>query len=348
MDNIENKRGLLFIRYHAHNLFCKIYNVQYDRIAIINNDKIWMYWNIPTALSHFVGTMSDVDITGTYITFSAIRPKISEKRIVKAYKTIIDAENDPNIVIENFLKKLGANISDKKIYDAMYDVLCPPKLIYSDKIETNVICTDLLKNIMLYPDSILDVRHRDIKNASKNLIQVFDNLLSNIKNDKRIGKHLLNNLNNAVSEAQKIIQINPVESGISTIDTDKIIIIEVDKTVKRTLRQIKNEFNNIHKGNLQIQDLTKLMNKLLCYFSEDPILFPQIPYSCIVTFHGSNVNTVTTSNDIEIPLSGQGIELLGQEDAEELLKLLKQSDYQDERFNTLRMRIIDQYYKSSL
>lgn len=313
------------ICHRGHSLLRKIYHVTYDQIGFLINNKMWLYWNLPTNIMHYIGSL-DFPIIGVKVFQSSIRDKYNKDLFIETLESIPQEESS----LITILRTIGITFSIPKIdimgvMDIFLSIFQPPHLEYEDNTPTKPVCQDLITMVCNYPPSF----------PHEELLSLSHNILDKIKQKNPIiPYHYISKLAELLGEEPPVKQEN-------------VFIIHDDGILKENLLNARRRLTLLLQGNLSersinIKEFIHLLNYILSSYGEEQIPYIKHPYSILISC-GDDV-IIADDYKMSLSLAGDNADKLTKDEIERLLYLMDEIGYNNGEFDTLRSILVKRLY----
>lgn len=311
----------------GHTLLRKVYHVLYDQIGFIIDNKMWLYWNIPTGIMHYIGPIH-LPTIGIKIFYSSLREKFNEEIVIEILKTIPQEESS----LLKIMRTIGITYSIPKsdimgVMDLFLALFYPPHLNYSDNTIVEPICKDIITKISNNPPSF----------PAEDLFLLCSEILHKIKGkNPLIPYSLIEKLSFLLNEEPPSMK----ESAFIIYSNGKLkenILRVRDRLSALFQAESKQEIETLH-----IREFINLLNIILVAYGESEIKINHHPLSLLIN---SGEDTISVDNRmISLSLSKIHANRLTKEELERLLYLMDTLNCNTGEFDHLRTIITERLY----
>lgn len=335
-------------------------DIEYDRIGIIINDIVTLYWVIPSSNDPWIGDIMNLPVKMAKICIYNIKTISKLPELPIHDKTLINDQffngySDGIITFNKILESI-TNREETNHYNislSRYKELGQPRIVnidFTNECPSIVEHNDLLELLMEYPKVPIQIIHNRRVTIFTELISMFDRLILELTSSNTVLIELLTECINKIDECR--IKYN-IEGGtlstrVNKIKRDRVIVLEVDGTL---ISHIKNVHNIITKMSdakeetpIHMGEFIDNMNMIFQVFKFDKIVMKHIPYSKLLVYDNTRVKLRLDDMKfglIEIPITGEGLDIYGKDDLKHILEAIDVVECSDARFIELKSLIMD-------
>ena len=305
-------------------------------IGFVHKGHLILHWTIPTSHSPYIGPEQDFILQGAIIehcelninkcSLEQFSNALKEKKIEIPFdKQYRDHTPEGIANINKILIAMGYHTSSlSPLYFSdtlLYDKFFRSSVYKRDKNVFPVICTDLLDMICRNSQHLIGRSEKRLKSLAES---ASDTILKITNGNPIISRAEIDNSRQIAKKIREYLLKDDNIDEIS-IDTDILLIIEKDKSIIKTIKEIKIIIRKMFNGKrvIDIPTFHTLINKLLSYFAIKPIIINESinrPFSHYIAIsRGGEYDKPIDIGDLMIPLSGEGLDILDEEQLKSLL-----------------------------
>ena len=312
------------ICHRGHTLLRKVYHISYDQIGFLINNKVWLYWNIPTRVMHYIGSVNFPSV-GVKIYSSLLRDKYNKRLFIETLNGIPEEEERLLTILRTFAITFSILKSDTmSSMDIFLELFHQPHLEYEDNTLVEPICKDLILTICNYPPSF----------PQEDLSTLCHSILNRIKGKNPIIPHsLLVKLSHLLHEDLPSLE-------------ETVLIVHENGKLKESLINARNQLlqlmNKKNESTINVKDFIVLLNSILFAYGESEIPITKNISSVMISFGDDSLSL--DNRRIPLSLAGDNVNQLTKEEIERLLYLMDEMNCNSGYFDGLRSLLINHLY----
>ncbi len=344
---------------------CLMGDIDYDRIGLIINDKVSIYWMIPSSKDPWYGDITDLPVKDSKIFIYNIKSVYNSDKLMNIEHTRTSLENqfetaNPDGV--NTVNKILEYITGSVVLNLHHVVLSSYKQLGLPRVKniSNVDPSpdindhaDLMLLLLDNPKLLTNIRQETRLNNLQQIFEKYDELVYTILHKDTVSLDLILEAIDDVEELKTQYQVYSKElyKRISYPITDKMLRLDIDGSAMICMEQFKYIISKLADiqdvDPIHIESLLETSNKILRYFNIGEVVVNNtlVPYSKKLIVYDGTLPPLRIQDKVlgklELPLTGEGLEKYDKEELQLILEAIDVLDCKDDRFDEFRSKISD-------